>query len=297
MAENSCCRDKMAEQDWPEISRIVGEALELPEAERRAYISTARLPEELQRRVESLLDACQRSAGYLEAPPLPLEAPELSAARLGTRLGPWRLTAAVGSGGMGTVYRAERDDEQFFQVAAVKVIASGLAGAALERRFREEREILARLEHPHIARLIDGGVASDGSPYLVMEYVDGVPIDVWCAEKSLDTRERVRLFQKVCDAVGFAHRNLVVHCDLKPGNILVTKDGTPKLLDFGIARLLERSERATATLLKPMTPDYASPEQIRGRSSEHGQRHLFARGVAVRASQWPAAVSARFKSP
>ncbi|MBZ5610271.1 MAG: serine/threonine protein kinase [Acidobacteriia bacterium] len=255
----------MAEHRWPEINRIVGEALELPENERRAYIENARLPDDMQQRVVSLLDACQRSDGYLENPPLPLEFEHPPAtARIGSLCGHWRLKAAVGSGGMGTVYRAYRDDQQFSQLAAVKVIAPGCVSATLERRFREEREILARLEHPNIARLIDGGVASDGAPYLAMEYVDGSPVDAWCRDHSCDTRARLRLFVQVCDAVAFAHRNLVVHCDIKPSNILVTEDGTPKLLDFGIARLLERNEAITATLLKPLTPDYASPEQIRG---------------------------------
>ena len=255
----------MLENDWSEIERVVGEALELPEPERRVYIENAGLPNGIRRRAESLLDACRRSDGYLEEPPVLLDLAEAPAGeRVGSHCGSWRLTGVLGSGGMGTVYRAERDDQQFSQVAAVKVIGAGPVGASLERRFREERQILARLEHPNIARLIDGGVANDGSSYLVMEYVDGALIGAWCRERSLDTRDRLRLFRKVCEAVGYAHQNLVVHCDLKPGNILITPDGVPKLLDFGIARFLARDDEVTATLWKPMTPDYASPEQIRG---------------------------------
>ncbi|HTR38425.1 MAG TPA: serine/threonine-protein kinase [Bryobacteraceae bacterium] len=255
----------MLENDWSEIERVVGEALELPEPERRVYIENAGLPHGIRRRAESLLDACRRSDGYLEEPPVLLDLAEAPAGeRVGSHCGSWRLTEVLGSGGMGTVYRAERDDQQFSQVAAVKVIGAGPVGTSLERRFREERQILARLEHPNIARLIDGGVANDGSSYLVMEYVDGAPIGAWCRERSLDTRDRLRLFRKVCEAVGYAHQNLVVHCDLKSGNILITPDGVPKLLDFGIARFLARDDEVTATLWKPMTPDYASPEQIRG---------------------------------
>ena len=184
--------------------------------------------------------------------------------RIGERLGCWRLSAVIGSGGMGTVYRAARDDRDFAQHAAVKVIAAGRVSRSSERRFREERQILARLEHPHVARLIDGGVTPDGSPYLVMEYVEGTPIDAWA--EGVDLRERLRMFRQVCEAVQFAHQNLVVHCDLKSANILVTPEGTPKLLDFGIARFLERDGEETRTLLRPMTPDYASPEQVRGES-------------------------------
>ena len=215
--------------------------------------------------MEQLLRAWQDSDGFLERPPLALPPPERDRL-VGSRLGPWCVTSVIGTGGMGTVYRAQRDDRDFTQHAALKVIAAGRLSRSTERRFREERRILACLEHPHVARLIDGGVAPDGSPYLVMEYVEGTPIDQWCRERELDRRERLRLFRAVCEGVQFAHQNLVAHCDLKPANILVTRDGTPKLLDFGIARFLSQEGDTATTLAHPMTPDYASPEQVRGES-------------------------------
>ncbi|HXU33944.1 MAG TPA: tetratricopeptide repeat protein, partial [Thermoanaerobaculia bacterium] len=167
---------------------------------------------------------------------------------------------------MGAVYLAKRADATFEKRAAIKLLKRGMDTDELVRRFRSERRILALLEHPHIARLLDGGSTEDGRPYLVMEYVEGRPIDAWCAEQSLSVEDRLMLFEKVCRAVHFAHRNLVVHRDLKPGNILVVADGEPRLLDFGIAKLLEGDPEpfATVAAFLPMTPEYASPEQIRG---------------------------------
>jgi non-specific serine/threonine protein kinase/serine/threonine-protein kinase len=246
------------ENNWREVEQVVGELLELPEDECLSKLACSGLAPEIRRRAEELLRAWRDSDGFLD-PPERATAPDRL---LGQRLGSWRLSSVIGSGGMGTVYLADRDDREFEQHAAVKVIAAGRLSRSTERRFREERQILARLEHPHVARLIDGGVAPDGSPYLVMEYVEGTPIDVWARDAGL--RERLLLFRQVCEAVQFAHENLVVHCDLKPANILVTREGAPKLLDFGVARFLEREVEETRTLLHPMTPDYASPEQVRG---------------------------------
>jgi eukaryotic-like serine/threonine-protein kinase len=251
----------MAENQWQEVERALGEALELPEAERHAYLERAALGPAARRRVEQLLEAWDESGDFLESPALgtlPVGMP------LGTRLGPWRLISILGAGGMATVYLAERDDEQFKQKAAIKVVAGARVSRVMERRFREERQILARLEHPNVARLIDGGVAPDGCPFLVMEFVAGSAIDGWCRQRNLGTRERLELFRQVCEAVHFAHQHLVVHCDIKPGNLLVTEDGTPKLLDFGIARMLAQGPQSTTTFFHPMTPEYASPEQIRG---------------------------------
>src|SRR5678816_2561291 len=165
---------------------------------------------------------------------------------------------------MGAVYLAERADEQFQQQVAVKLIGGRVAGGALARRFRAERQILANLNHPNIARLLDGGAGEDGVPYLAMEYIDGIRLDRYCDEHGLDVRQRLQLFQQVCAAVQYAHQHLVVHRDIKPSNILVTEDGIPKLLDFGIAKILDPSSGPETTLLRPMTPEYASPEQIRG---------------------------------
>ncbi len=251
------------EPNWREVEQVVGELLELPQDEARRRLERSGLTPEVQRRAEDLLRAWRDSEGFLEdGLPVLLPSPPEPDRLLGERLGSWRLSAVIGSGGMGVVYLAARDDGDFAQRAAVKVIAAGQLSRSSERRFREERQILARLEHAHVARLIDGGVAPDGSPYLVMEYVEGTPVDAWA--RDVGPRERLRLFCQVCEAVQFAHQNLVVHCDLKPANILVTREGAPKLLDFGIARFLERDGEETGTLLHLMTPDYASPEQVRG---------------------------------
>ena len=161
------------------------------------------------------------------------------------RIGPYKVLRELGQGGMGTVYLAARADDQYRKRAAIKVVR-GVASEQVLRHFRRERQILAGLEHPNIARLLDGGTTDDGLPYYVMEYVEGQRIDAYCDEHRLDTRERLVLFQAVCSAVQHAHRNLVIHRDLKPGNILVTEEGVPKLLDFGIARLLNPEQGGEA---------------------------------------------------
>ncbi len=181
----------------------------------------------------------------------------------GDRLGAWRLLRRLGSGGMGAVYLAERADGHFEQRAAIKLIR-GVPNEETLAHFARERQILATLQHPDIARLLDGGATPGGQPYLVMEYVEGEPIDVFCNERALPLDARLRLFEEVCGAVQFAHQRLVVHCDLKPSNVLVRADGTPVLLDFGIARALDRQRRANALEAGYFTPGYASPEQLRG---------------------------------
>ena len=183
-------------------------------------------------------------------------------ALLEQRIGPWRIAGVIGHGGMGAVYRGERVDGGFQQQAAIKLIRVGLDQPALRRRFLRERQILARLQHANIAALLDGGVNEAGAPYFAMELVEGEPIDRWCDEQALSVRERVRLFLQVCGAVQHAHRNLVVHRDLKPGNILVAVDGQAKLLDFGIAKLLQ--DDAGATKERVLTPEFAAPEQLSG---------------------------------
>jgi len=182
------------------------------------------------------------------------------------RIGPYRILAEAGRGGMGTVYLAERDDGDFQKRVALKVIRDDAALPQLVRRFLDERRILASLEHPAIALLLDGGVTPSGAPFYAMEFVDGVRIDQWCDEAGVDLTGRIRLFLQVCEAVAYAHRNLVVHRDLKPANILVTKEGQAKLLDFGIARLLtpEAGGGTTVLGLRVLTPEYASPEQLAG---------------------------------
>ena len=181
---------------------------------------------------------------------------------------PYELLSEIGRGGMGVVYLARRADDEFQRRVAIKLVSGGLADEVALGRFRSERQISASLDHPHIARLLDGGTTAAGEPYFVMEYVEGEPLLSYCETRGLTTRERLRLFQDVCAAVQYAHQNLVVHRDLKPGNILVTPDGQAKLLDFGIAKMLDpgtaRTGPETSTLYRMLTPDYASPEQVRG---------------------------------
>ncbi|MCB1630150.1 MAG: serine/threonine protein kinase, partial [Xanthomonadales bacterium] len=180
----------------------------------------------------------------------------------GNHVGRFRVLEEIGHGGMGTVYLAERSDGQFAQRVALKVMSAGAGPMAVER-FTLERQILADLDHPNIARLIDGGLLPDGRPYLVMEYVEGSPIDLHC--RSLGLRRRVALLLDVCSAVQAAHQRLVVHRDLKPSNILVTREGLVKLLDFGVAKLMDADHpSATVTAARFLTPQYASPEQVRG---------------------------------
>ena len=185
----------------------------------------------------------------------------------GARIGPYRLLREVGAGGMGRVFLAERADGQFTRHVALKLIRSEFGSPELLRRFLRERDTLARLGHPNIATLHDGGVADDDAPYFTMEFIEGDPIDRWCDERRLDIRARVGLLIKVCDAVQYAHRNLIVHRDIKPSNILVTADGEPKLLDFGIAKPLAADASIgehTGTQVHPMTREYAAPEQVLG---------------------------------
>jgi len=187
---------------------------------------------------------------------------------VGKNLGGYKIISELGRGGMGAVYLAERDDGEFEQTVAIKVIKRGMDTDEIVRRFKYERQILAKLQHPNIARLFDGGVTEEGLPFIVMEFVEGIPIDQYASENGLSIKKRLELFQSVCDAVQYAHRNLIVHRDLKPGNILVDKEGRVKLLDFGIAKILEEEESDTIPLTKDegkrLTPEYAAPEQIKG---------------------------------
>jgi serine/threonine-protein kinase len=221
----------------------------------------------VRREVESLLVADEQAGGFLELPEAPPDASDAYDAP-DPRIGPYRLLRKLGEGETSSVYLAARDDEQYDQRVAIKLIRRGMDSRQILARFHQERQILASLSHPNIARLLDGGCTPGGQPYFVMEYVDGRPLDVHCEHDHLSLARRLELFALVCQAVHFAHRNLVVHRDLKPGNILVARDGTPKLVDFGIAKLLD-PERAgidpTATVARLMTPHYASPEQVQGK--------------------------------
>ena len=257
---------------WTEVKSLLEQALEVPAQERGALFARLGAQPALVAEVEELLALENQAEGFIDEPLFSFRkpAPELEAGR---RLGPWRLLRPLGKGGMGTVYLAERADGAFDLTVAVKLLKIGLDTEELISRFEAERHILARLIHPNIARLLDGGTGEDGRPYLVMEHVEGEPIDEYCDRQRLPTRGRLELFRSVCSAVQLAHQNLVVHRDLKPANILVTADGTVKLLDFGIAKLLpppQEDSRAhpdpTLAYLggAPLTPRYASPEQVRG---------------------------------
>jgi serine/threonine protein kinase/tetratricopeptide (TPR) repeat protein len=256
----------MDAERWQRIRTLFGAALERSPDELSAWLA-AECGEDsaLREEILSLLAAHREGGDLLPEPPLP----PLSDPLAGQRLGPYEVRQRLGGGGMGVVYLALRVDGQFKKRVALKVLKPGMDSEEILRRFRTERQILAALEHPNIARLLDGGTTDRGLPYFVMEYVEGSPITGYCDRENLSIPERLRLFRTVCSAVQFAHQSLVVHRDLKPGNILVGTDGTPKLLDFGIAKLLNADLSSqtmawTAIGTQPFTPDYASPEQVRG---------------------------------
>ncbi len=283
---------------WPHIEALLDRAFDLPPAERTALLEAAEADDpDLIREVRALLHAGDRAHALLEDSGLLLrwqrglpatgaegplrEGPDAADEDLtGRAVGRYRLLEEIGRGGMGTVYRAERADGAFEHTVALKLIRPGMGSAAVLRRFRHERQVLASLDHPNVARILDGGRADDGRPYLVMELVDGEPITAYCNRRRLGVEARLRLFRQVCDAVAYAHRRLVVHRDLKPSNVLVAEDeqGRPhvKLLDFGIAKLMHPAEAglfsgeagSEATLTRdgrlPLTPQYAAPEQVRG---------------------------------
>jgi serine/threonine protein kinase/tetratricopeptide (TPR) repeat protein len=255
----------------PQADDLFHAAIALKASEREAFVRTNTPDEDVVAEVLALLRA-HDSTGRFDA--LVGRMAGLGADQVDVeerdpeRIGPYRVLRRIGRGGMGAVYLAERDDGQFEHRVAIKVLRADRAGPELRRRFLTERRILAQLTHENIAWLLDGNVTEDGSPYLVMEYVDGKPFIEWCDERHQTIAQRLALFLEVCSAVEYAHRRLVIHRDLKPGNILVTDAGAVKLLDFGIAKLLEPEQElalpATRTGLRLMTPEYASPEQIRG---------------------------------
>jgi non-specific serine/threonine protein kinase/serine/threonine-protein kinase len=255
----------MSPETWQEIKRIFDAAVELTPSAQGAYLDSVCRDATARREVEKMLAADY--ATVLDHSPLATHSFAEGARLEGRRIGRYRIVSEVGRGGMGAVFAAVRDDGQFEQKVAVKVILSGLNTDTIARRFRNERQILASLEHPNIARLLDGGMSDDGLPFYVMEFIEGEPIDEYCRAHDLSLHARLELFRQVCAAVSYAHRRLIVHRDIKPSNILVTPAGEVKLLDFGIAKVVSQTndgERGTATQLGLMTPAYASPEQFRG---------------------------------
>jgi eukaryotic-like serine/threonine-protein kinase len=260
----------MTREDWQRIKRIAADARDRPAPARDRFVAAACAgDEDLRRQVESLLGSMDAAEHLYETPAL---AGGTTAMRdafrrevpAGALVGPYCIEREIGRGGMGSVYLGVRADGAFAQRVAVKVVDS-VANEEVVHRFRTERQILAALDHPNIARLLDGGSTADGVPFLTMEYVDGVPIDQFCERHNLGLAERLDLFRRVAAAVHYAHQRLIIHRDIKPGNILVAADGTPKLLDFGIAKVLEPDGASSRrTMLRAMTPESASPEQVRG---------------------------------
>jgi eukaryotic-like serine/threonine-protein kinase len=259
----------MTPERWQQVKSVFDSAVERAPEERDAFLTVACAgDEELRREVIDLLHSDAIVVDSLFDRPLVNAVPEDSLA--GRSLGPYRLLRRIGHGGMGSVYLAVREDDQFHRRVAVKAVKPELVSEQAMRRFQNERQTLAALDHPNIVKLLDWGASEDGIPYLVMDYVEGERIDQFCDGRNLPIADRLRLFLAVCGAVHYAHQNLVVHRDLKPGNILVTPQAVPKLLDFGIARLIKaeyasQTAGLTCTELQPMTPEYASPEQILGR--------------------------------
>lgn len=268
----------MSPERWQRVKELFHSAMERDPGLRAAFLEeVCREDATLRADVESLIASHEAEPGFIELPAAHIAGvPKLwgTDGLAGETLGPYRLERPIAYGGMGVVYLAARADEAYRKQVAVKVVRSDLFLDAplrreeLKRRFRTERQTLASLDHPNIARLLDGGTTDDGTPYLVMDYIEGKPIDEYCDARRLSTVERLQLFRAVCAGVHYAHQHLVIHRDLKPSNILVTSDGTPRLLDFGIAKLLEPdsglSSDRTRTAVQPMTPEYASPEHMRG---------------------------------
>jgi serine/threonine protein kinase len=269
---------------WAQIRQTFEGALERPDRDRAAYLRVVcARDDELRREVEALLDSHVESGTFLNKPAIELNRTflqglattgrhttgETGEYAVGYRAGPYQLQKRIGRGGMGSVWLANRFDSDFTKSFAVKLVKPGMNSQEILRRFRLERDVLSGLDHPNIARLIDGGSTPEGLPYLVMEYVEGTPIDQFCESRQISITDRLKLFRQVCFAVQYAHQHLVIHRDIKTGNILVTADGVPKLLDFGIAKLMHSefstlSASETRPDMRPMTLDYASPEQVRG---------------------------------
>jgi len=261
----------MTPEQWLEVKQLFEQTRPLPAPDRAAFLDGAAPDDaEVRAEVSRLLEAAEQTDDFLEQPALAAGAQVIldsTQPRLGSRVGPYRLVRLIGNGGMGEVFEAQRDDGEFSQRVAIKLVHRGIDSRNLLSLFRRERQILANLSHPNIARLLDGGATPDGMPYFAMEYIEGQPIDQYCAARHLPEADRLALIRTVCDAVEYAHRQRVIHRDLKPDNILVTAEGVPKLMDFGIAKLLEPDGSARNSMVSGFriaTPAYASPEHLAG---------------------------------
>ncbi len=264
----------MSSERWQRIKDLFHSALAAEAAQRAAFLDKACADDpSLREEVAALLASDEGAEDFIETPAVEIAsesfARDVANAVEGRRIGPYKIVREIGRGGMGVVYLAERADEQYQKQVAIKLIKRGIDTDTILHRFCTEQQILANLDHPNIAKLLDGGTTDDRLSYFIMDYVEGLPIDLYCDTHKLPTVERLKLFCTVCEAVQYAHQHDVIHRDLKPSNIFVTVEGVPKLLDFGIAKLLtpessSRKSELTATGLRPMTLDYASPEQVRG---------------------------------
>ncbi len=261
----------MTPDRWRELTRLFEVAIDLPIEERAPYLDQACPPDasfraELEELLAAAPNAASRIAGIVALPPIPSEVETTGEPAPGQLVGAYCLEEEVGRGGMGTVWRASRVEGGFRQTVAVKLIKRGMDTREVIRRFTQERQILSILDHPHIARLLDGGSTNDGRPYLVMEYMEGLPLLEYCDRHQVGERRRLELFQTICAAVQHAHNHLVIHRDLKPRNVIIREQGDVKLLDFGIAKLMESGPGAgeTITVAQVLTPAYASPEQREG---------------------------------
>ncbi len=280
----------MTPELWKQVKRIFISAIERDPSERAAFLDReCDADDALRAEVESLIASHEEAESFIESPALEdaafiqypnregggsfqypdREGGDAGEEMVGRRLGPYEVIREIGHGGMGEVYLGVRADDEYQKQVAIKLVRRGMDSDFIIRRFRNERQILANLDHPNIARLLDGGTTEDGLPYFVMEYVEGTPITDYCDSERLSINERLMLFRAIASAVHYAHQNLIVHRDIKPGNILVDAEGTPKLLDFGIAKLLDpkhtvQGATETETAMHLMTPEYASPEQVRG---------------------------------
>ena len=257
--------------DWQRVRELLADALELPVEERAAFVErVSGLDSSLRARLDELIAAHDAtSAAGLDGPAFFLESrdsdpTETAPSFIGRRIGAYRIEAEIAQGGMGAVFRAQRADDEFNKQVAIKLVRGAAFSSYAAELFRRERQVLASLEHPNIARLLDGGTTEDGSPFLVMEYVDGTPVTQYCEAHRLSIPEKLRLFQKICAAVHYAHQNLVIHRDIKPANVLVTEAGEPKLLDFGIAKIIAINAPGSTLTMGALTPAYASPEQLAG---------------------------------
>jgi serine/threonine protein kinase len=261
----------MTPERWQQVKDLLHSVLDQPAAEQAAFLNhAAGRDDSLRLEVESLLEFQEGNENFIETSALEITARSVGAEAqdemAGAQIGPFKVEREIGRGGMGAVYLAQQNDNHYQRQVAIKIIKRGMDSDEIVRRFRNERQILANLTHQNIAALYSGGTTDASLPFFVMEYVEGKPINEYCAAQDLSIEERLKLFRTVCSAISYAHQNLVIHRDLKPSNILVTGDGKPKLLDFGIAKLLKADDEAalTETMLRVMTPEYASPEQARG---------------------------------